>query len=88
MCIIDPAGYQELSFILIALYLIKAMLCFTSWFKRFSQDSSLSNSEKRFCLKILTLATIFWPIVLPISSLEKRLIGSPLEGEFRIYVEH
>ena len=82
MCIIDPAGYQELSLLLIALYFITAIQCFVSWFKRFKQDTSLSESEQRLCLKVLAVATLLWPIVLPISSLEKRIFGSPFEGLF------
>lgn len=82
MCIIDAASYQELSLILTAFYITKAIQCFANWFKRFRQDTSLSESEKRLCLKVLALATVFWPIVLPLSALEKRICGSPLEGVF------
>jgi hypothetical protein len=82
MCIIDAASYQELSLILAALYCAKAIQCFASWFKRFRKDTSLSDSEKRLCLQVLAVATIFWPIVLPISSLEKRIFGSPYQGVF------
>lgn len=82
MCIIDLAGYHELSIILTALYFATAIHCFASWFKRFRQDTSLSEAEKRLCLKVLAVATLFWPIVLPISSLEKRIFGSPFESLF------
>jgi hypothetical protein len=83
MCIIDAASYQELSLILTALYITKAIQCFANWFRRFRQDTSLSESEKRLCLKVLALATVFWPIVLPLSAMEKRLCASPYEGAFR-----
>ncbi len=83
MCIIDAASYQELSLILTALYVSKAIQCFANWFQRFRQDTSLSESEKRLCLKVLALATIFWPIVLPLSAMEKWLCASPYEGAFR-----
>lgn len=81
-CLIDPISYQEIFLILVGLYLSTALYYFTNWFKRFRQDNSLSESDKRFCLKILTLATIFWPIVLPLASLEKQLLGSSTEGIF------
>ena len=82
MCIIDAGSYQELSLILTVLYFATAIQCFSSWFKRFRQDTSLSDSEKRLCWQVLAVATIFWPIVLPISSLEKRICASPIESLF------
>lgn len=83
MYLIDTASYQELSLILTALYVTKASQCFFRWFQRFRQDTSLSASDKRLCLKVLALATVFWPIVLPLSALEKRLCASPYESAFR-----
>jgi uncharacterized membrane-anchored protein len=82
MYLIDAANYQEIYLILTALYLGKAIYYFSRWFQRFRQDTSLSEQDKRFCWKVLTVATIFWPIVLPLSSLEKRIFGSPAEGFF------
>lgn len=81
-CLIDPISYQEVFLILIGLYLSTALYCFANWFKRFRGDHSLSASDKRFCLKVLTVATILWPIVLPLASLEKQLLGSRVEGIF------
>jgi hypothetical protein len=82
MCLIQAISYRELSLILTGLYLSRAVYCFATWFKIFRKDNSLSEPEKRMCLKVLAVATIFWPIVLPISSMEKRLLGSPVEGFF------
>lgn len=82
MYMIDATGYQEVFIILAVLYFSKAIQCFASWFKRFNRDTSLSNPEKRLCLKVLAIATIFWPIILPLCSLEKRLVSSPLEEIF------
>lgn len=82
MYMIDAASYQEVFMILAVLYFTTAIQCFASWFKRFKRDTSLSNPEKRLCLKVLTIATIFWPIVLPLCSLEKRLFSSPFEEIF------
>ncbi len=80
MCIIDTGSYQELSLILTVIYFATAIQCFVGWFKRFRQDTSLSDAEKRLCWQVLAIATIFWPIVLPISSLEKRIVASPAEN--------
>jgi hypothetical protein len=82
MALIDEISYQELSFVLSVVYLVTATCYFVSCFKLFRQDRNLSEPEKRLCLQVLTLATIFWPIVLPLSSLEKRMFASPFESFF------
>ena len=79
---IDPISYQEVFFIFIGLYCSTALYCFATWFKRFRQDHSLSASDKQLCLKVLAVATICWPIVLPLAYLEKQLLCSPVEGVF------
>ena len=82
MCLLDVISYQELSYVLAVLYFLKAIHCFIRWFKRFRRDTNLSEHEKALCLKVLAIATLFWPIILPVSSLEKQLFGSPIESMF------
>lgn len=82
LCLIDSIGYRELPFILTGLYLTTAVYCFSTWFELFRRDTSLSGSQKRFCLQVLTVATLLWPVVLPLTSLEKRLLGAPIEDIF------
>jgi hypothetical protein len=82
MCLLDAISYQELSFVLTVLYFSMAIHCFLSLFKRFKRDSSLSRPEKFLCWKVLAIATLLWPIVLPISSLEKQMFHSSLENVF------
>jgi hypothetical protein len=82
MYMIDTANYQEVFLILAVLYFTTAIQCFASWFKRFKRDTRLSRAEKHLCLKVLAIATIFWPIVLPLCSLEKRIFSSPCEEIF------
>lgn len=82
MYTIDTASYQEVFLILAVLYFTTAIQCFASWFQRFQRDTRLSRAEKRLCWKVLAIATIFWPIVLPLCSLEKRLFSSPFEELF------
>ena len=82
MCLLDVVSYQELSCVLAVLYFSKAIHCFIRWFKRFRLDTNLSEPEKALCLKVLAIATLFWPIILPLSSLEKQLLSSPIESMF------
>ena len=82
MYMIDSASYQEVIFVLIGLYFTTAIQCFTKWVKHFQRDTRLSSAEKNLCLKVLAIGTIFWPIVLPLCSLEKRLFSSSFEEIF------
>lgn len=75
MCLIEPITYQELFLIPIALYVSTALYYFATWFKILRRDTSLSQQQKWFCVKVLVIAAIFWPIVLPITSLEKRTLS-------------
>jgi hypothetical protein len=40
-------------------------------FKAFSQETNLSLPERNTSWRVLILATIIWPLVVPISNLEK-----------------
>lgn len=57
------------NFLVIA-YSIGAALFFTAWLKFFKKDNNLSNKEQQLSWIILLVATVFWPIVVPISYLE------------------
>jgi hypothetical protein len=54
----------------VVVYVIMAPYFFTTWFKVFKRDSSLSSPEKRLSWVTLLIATILWPIVVPIAYLE------------------
>lgn len=56
--------------VLPALYLLSALYCFAIWLNVFQQDTDLSELEKRFSIKLLVFASIFWPIVVPVSFIE------------------
>jgi hypothetical protein len=75
MFAIDPISFHELSLILIGLYLSKAVHYFVTSVKVLKQDSNLTEQERSFCLKVLVVAAILWPIVRPISALEKRTVS-------------
>ncbi|HBB35801.1 MAG TPA: hypothetical protein DDZ80_22250 [Cyanobacteria bacterium UBA8803] len=51
---------------------MSALFCFLTWLKVFLKDTELSPQERRASWRVLIVATIFWPLVLPIAYLEKR----------------
>lgn len=59
--------------VLPALYFSAAIYFSLIWFTAFQQDTNLSKEEKAFSLKVLIVATIFWPLVAPISYLSQHL---------------
>jgi hypothetical protein len=54
-----------------ALYLSGALYCFTVWFKAFQRDTEMTAQQRHFSLKVLSIAVLFWPLVAPLSCLEK-----------------
>ncbi|MGQ4647914.1 hypothetical protein [Lyngbya aestuarii] len=53
--------------VLLTLYLSTALNFFITWFAAFQHEPGLSVKQIRFSWLVLLLATIFWPIVVPIS---------------------
>lgn len=72
MCLLHPISSQELFLVLTGVYFLAALYYFTKWFILFKQQANLSSTDKGLLWGVLVLATVFWPIVIPISSLEKR----------------
>jgi len=58
--------------ILSAAYLSVALYSFASLFKALKQETNLSPEQRQCSLKVISLAAVFWPIVMPLSYLEKR----------------
>lgn len=54
-----------------AIYLLAALYFLRQWWKAFKQDTELSAEESRFSWFVLIIATLLWPVVVPISMLEK-----------------
>lgn len=57
--------------VITAVYLSGLLYFFCLFLTVFKQDRSLSQEEKRQSWIVLIVATIFWPIVVPLSCLEK-----------------
>ncbi len=58
--------------ILPVIYLSVALCSFASLLKDLQEETDLSSEERQCSLKVIILAATLWPIVVPISYLEKR----------------
>jgi len=54
------------------LYLLVALSFFCTLFDGFKKTADLSAEQKACSLKVMSLAVLFWPVVIPIAYLEKR----------------
>ncbi|EGJ30792.1 MULTISPECIES: hypothetical protein [Moorena] len=57
--------------VLAGFYVSGALYFFSIWFQAFQKDTNLSPDQIRSSWIVLTIASIFWPIVAPIANLEK-----------------
>ena len=55
---------------LVGVYLLMASCFFYSWLKLFKKDTTLSSNERLLSRIVLVIATILWPVVVPIAYLE------------------
>lgn len=64
---------------IIATYLFMAIPFLGIWLNAFRRDTSQSAKKSQFSLIALAIATVFWPVVVPVSYLEllktKRIAG-------------
>ena len=56
--------------LIIVAYLVMTSYFFMNWLKFFKRSPKLSPEEMYLSMVILLIATILWPIVVPISSVE------------------
>lgn len=53
-------------------YVVSAPCFFTNWLQFFKQEAGkLSEEEKQLSLMTLVMASILWPVVVPVAYLEK-----------------
>ncbi len=57
--------------VLLGLYLLVACKLLHTWINSVQKNTDLSYDQKYLCWIVLAIATIFWPIVVPISYMEK-----------------
>jgi hypothetical protein len=54
------------------LYLSVAFWSFARLFKDLQEEVNLSSEERKYSWEVIILASTLWPIIIPISYLEKR----------------
>ncbi|HAX88921.1 MAG TPA: hypothetical protein DD379_22420 [Cyanobacteria bacterium UBA11162] len=65
-----------MNFFLVALYLTIAIYLLRVWLRFFAQERGISNNKKALCLITFAIATLFWPIVVPIAYVKLLEVGS------------
>lgn len=55
---------------LLVAYLLMASCFFTLWLEFFKRDTRFSSEDRYLSIVILVIATILWPLVVPIAYLE------------------
>jgi hypothetical protein len=61
---------QVLIFALIVLYALVMSILFSNWYALFQGDRNMSASQRQTARIVIMIATLLWPVVLPISYLE------------------
>jgi ABC-type phosphate transport system permease subunit len=61
---------QTILYGLFVCYLFVMPLLFANWFGMFQQDTEAAGIERKLCWIVLALATVAWPIVLPLTYVE------------------
>ncbi|NJM22579.1 MAG: hypothetical protein HC836_07480 [Richelia sp. RM2_1_2] len=54
----------------IVFYLIMACCFFVQWLSFFIDDKEMNSAQRYFSMIILALATILWPLIVPLAYLE------------------
>jgi uncharacterized membrane protein len=61
---------QVLIYGLLAFYAIVMPMLFTNWYRLYSQEAGMSLKQRQTSRIVIMVATLLWPIVLPMSYLE------------------
>jgi uncharacterized membrane protein len=61
---------QVLIFGVVALYIVVMPILFLNWYGLYQQDQEMTESERQISRIVMMIATVLWPIVLPMSYLE------------------
>ncbi len=61
---------QVLTFGVVALYIVVMPILFLNWYGLYQQDQDMTESERQISRIVMVIATVLWPIVLPMSYLE------------------
>ncbi|NJN48580.1 MAG: hypothetical protein HC805_00635 [Alkalinema sp. RL_2_19] len=61
---------QLLTLSLLALYMVVMPLLFSSWYSLYLNEPGMNASQRQTSRIVIMLATLLWPVVLPMSYLE------------------
>lgn len=61
---------QILTFALLALYMLVMPMLFSSWYGLYLGDRHMNAQQRQTSRIVMVIATLLWPIVLPLSYLE------------------
>jgi uncharacterized membrane protein len=61
---------QTILYSLFACYLLVMPVLFANWFGMFQQDTEATGIERQLSWIVLALATVAWPVVLPLTYVE------------------
>jgi hypothetical protein len=61
---------QMLLYGLLTCYLIAMPILFFNWYDLYQHESQMTHAERQISRMVLGIATLLWPIVLPLSYLE------------------
>jgi hypothetical protein len=61
---------QVLIYGLLAFYTVMMPMLFTNWYGLYSQEAGMSLNQRQTSRIVIMVATLLWPIVLPMSYLE------------------
>lgn len=63
--------FESIMTVLPSIYLSVALYFFWIWLEAFKQEKNIPSQQLHISWLVLIVATIFWPIVVPISYLER-----------------
>jgi hypothetical protein len=61
---------QTMFYGLMTCYCLMMPLLFANWYGMHAQDGDMSRTERRWSGVVLALATLLWPVVLPLTYIE------------------
>ncbi|MBD2328751.1 hypothetical protein [Alkalinema sp. FACHB-956] len=61
---------EMLAFAILTCYFLVMPILFLKWLGFFMQDQNMSKTERKLSWAVLTIATLFWPLTLPLAYLE------------------
>jgi hypothetical protein len=61
---------QVLIYGLLAFYAVVMPMLFTNWYRLYRQSAGMSLNQRQISRIVIMVATLLWPIVLPMSYLE------------------